>query len=240
MGSASLPMLTLASKYVCIVMEYCPEGDLARHVLRTRAGGIDVPEEFILKVVAAKSCELLHHLHTLNPPIVHRDIKPENILLACNGSEILLTDFGLAQQVEKSYMTTRAGSLHYVAPECWKRRYGIEVDLWSLGCVLYGACTGRITAENARVMFSDARGKTFEGDIQHDLRRYSDKMRRIVLGLLQPNPAKRLKPNEVLKLIAEGAPEPILTFTPSTESNLVKSDSSVVSRRKSGSHLQSA
>ena len=225
--SNTTPLLTLAQKYVCIVMEYCPEGDLCRYVLRTRASGVDVPEAFILEVIAAKCCQLLHHLHTLSPPIVHRDIKPENILLAGNGTDIVLTDFGLAQQVEKSYMTTRAGSLHYVAPECWKRHYGTEVDMWALGCVMYGACTGRVTAETARVMFSDSREKNFENDIKHDLRRYSDKMRRVILGLLQPNPVKRLTGRQVLEIISAGKDIPIMTITPATDAGFKHESSSL-------------
>lgn len=198
---SQLPLLQVAPRYVCIVMDYCPEGDLCRYILRVNSVGMKVQESMILDIILRQCCSLLSHLHTLKPPIVHRDLKPENILLRSNATECVLTDFGLAQQVEKSYMTTRAGSLHYVAPECWKRHYTTAVDVWALGCIAYGACTGRVTGETARVMFSDARGKHFERDIRMDLRGYSDKLKNIVIGMLQPLPALRLTCQQVLEAL---------------------------------------
>jgi serine/threonine protein kinase len=157
----------------------------------------------LLDIVLRQCCSVLQHIHSLTPPIVHRDMKPENILLRNCATEIVLTDFGLAQQVERSYMTTRVGSLHYVAPECWKRHYTIAVDMWALGCIVYAACTGRVTADTARVMFSDARRKSFEQEIRCDLRQYGPKLVAIVLGLLKTNPNERLSSVQVLQMLDE-------------------------------------
>ncbi|CUE70433.1 protein kinase, putative [Bodo saltans] len=195
-----MPLLQMAPKYVCIVMDYCPEGDLAHYILRTYQLGTTVAETMVLQVLQ-QCCSLLCHLHGLRPPIVHRDLKPENILIKDNGTHMIVTDFGLAQQIEKSYLTTRAGSLHYVAPECWKRHYTAAVDVWAMGCIAYGMCTGRVTAETARVMFSDARDKNFERSIRQDLRGYSDKLRNIVIGMLQTTAAKRLTTSQVLEVL---------------------------------------
>lgn len=201
---STLPLLQIAPKYVCIVMDYCPEGDLARYILKVYQMGAIVPEHMITEVVLRQCCSLLSHLHSLKPPIVHRDLKPENLLLRSNATEVVVTDFGLAQQIEKSYLTTRAGSLHYVAPECWKRHYTAAVDVWALGCIAYGMCTGRVTAETARVMFSDARDKNFERNIRHDLRLYSEKLRNIVMGMLQTSPQKRLTSQQILQALDAG------------------------------------
>jgi serine/threonine protein kinase len=220
-----MPLLQMAPKYVCIVMDYCPEGDLAHYILRTYQLGATVAESMVLQVLQ-QCCSLLSHLHGLRPPIVHRDLKPENILIKDNGTHVIVTDFGLAQQIEKSYLTTRAGSLHYVAPECWKRHYTAAVDVWAMGCIAYGMCTGRVTAETARVMFSDARDKNFERSIRQDLRGYSDKLRNIVIGMLQTTAAKRLTTSQVLVALetADGklpdgatpGPAPSPAKTPST------------------------
>jgi serine/threonine protein kinase len=195
-----MPLLQVAPKYVCIVMDYCPDGDLAHYILRVYQLGNVVAESMVL-LVLEQCCSLLSHLHNLKPPIVHRDLKPENILLKDNGTNVIVTDFGLAQQIEKSYLTTRAGSLHYVAPECWKRHYTAAVDVWAMGCIAYGMCTGRVTAETARVMFSDARDKNFERAIRHDLRGYSDKLRNVVMGMLQSTAAKRLTTSQVIEAL---------------------------------------
>ena len=69
--------------------------------------------------------------------IIHRDIKPENILVSPNG-KYKLADFGIAKVSEKTETGTLAGTNGYMAPEVANRqRYGKEVDIYSLGLVLY-------------------------------------------------------------------------------------------------------
>lgn len=69
--------------------------------------------------------------------IIHRDIKPENILVSSNGS-YKLADFGIAKISEKTQSGTLAGTNGYMAPEVANRQhYGKEVDIYSLGMVLY-------------------------------------------------------------------------------------------------------
>lgn len=81
--------------------------------------------------------------------ILHRDLKPSNILLATDGTP-LITDFGLAKQSDSDASLTRSGMLvgtpAYMSPEqAGGRRalIGPASDVYSLGCVLYFALTGR-------------------------------------------------------------------------------------------------
>ena len=58
-----------------------------------------------------------------------------------------VTDFGLARIVgDTSFMKTQCGTLSYLAPEVLssKRSHGYDkqVDIWSLGVVLYILLTG--------------------------------------------------------------------------------------------------
>ena len=81
--------------------------------------------------------------------ILHRDVKPSNILLAADGTP-LITDFGLAKQSGSGADLTQSGMLvgtpAYMSPEqAGGRRnlIGPASDVYSLGCVLYFALTGR-------------------------------------------------------------------------------------------------
>ena len=81
--------------------------------------------------------------------ILHRDLKPSNILLARSGTP-MVTDFGLAKQVGSSVDLTRSGMLvgtpAYMSPEQAggrREEVGPASDVYSLGCILYFALTGR-------------------------------------------------------------------------------------------------
>merc|ERR1740123_2520023 len=71
--------------------------------------------------------------------IVYRDLKPENVMLDRQGY-LKMIDFGIAKKLEegKSRTFTMIGTPHYMAPEIMRRHgYGTEVDLWSLGVMLF-------------------------------------------------------------------------------------------------------
>jgi serine/threonine-protein kinase len=80
--------------------------------------------------------------------LVHRDVKPGNVLVG-GGDHAYLTDFGLVKALDASAGVTRTGelvgTLDYVAPERIRGEpAGPASDLYSLGCVLYFALTGRV------------------------------------------------------------------------------------------------
>lgn len=71
--------------------------------------------------------------------ILHRDIKPENIFFNDDG-DYKLGDFGIARILDKcpgSYASTDIGTPEYLAPEQLKGKYDRQVDIYSLGLVLY-------------------------------------------------------------------------------------------------------
>ncbi|XP_054802339.1 serine/threonine-protein kinase D6PK-like [Prosopis cineraria] len=74
----------------CLVMEYCPGGDL--HVLRQKQPGRSFTES-AARFYVAEVLLALEYLHMLG--IVYRDLKPENILVREDG-HIMLTDFDLS------------------------------------------------------------------------------------------------------------------------------------------------
>ncbi|XVE79291.1 hypothetical protein DITRI_Ditri14bG0046100 [Diplodiscus trichospermus] len=77
-------------KLSCLVMEYCPGGDL--HVLRQKQPGRSFSEQ-AARFYVAEVLLALEYLHMLG--VVYRDLKPENILVREDG-HIMLTDFDLS------------------------------------------------------------------------------------------------------------------------------------------------
>eukprot|EP00035_Acanthoeca_spectabilis_P025133 m.456990 g.456990 ORF g.456990 m.456990 type:complete len:538 (-) comp21162_c0_seq1:1657-3270(-) len=77
--------------------------------------------------------------------LVHRDLKLENIGVDHNGV-IKLLDFGLAGDIRnKDALETQCGTMVYSAPELLgESPYGKEVDIWSIGIVLYSLLYARL------------------------------------------------------------------------------------------------
>ncbi|KAJ0986886.1 hypothetical protein J5N97_005242 [Dioscorea zingiberensis] len=77
-------------KFSCLVMEFCPGGDL--HTLRQRQPGKYFSEQAV-KFYVAEVLLALEYLHMLG--IIYRDLKPENVLVREDG-HIMLSDFDLS------------------------------------------------------------------------------------------------------------------------------------------------
>jgi serine/threonine-protein kinase len=79
--------------------------------------------------------------------LVHRDVKPANILLH-EGEHAYLTDFGITFEMSGDGLTAageRIGTVDYMSPEqCRGEAVGPASDIYSLGCVLCEALTGRV------------------------------------------------------------------------------------------------
>ncbi len=79
--------------------------------------------------------------------LIHRDIKPANILLESDVDRVMITDFGIAKAIDDLRFTgtnTLLGTPEYMSPEQARdEQLDYRTDLFSLGCVLYEASTGR-------------------------------------------------------------------------------------------------
>ena len=87
-------------------------------------------------------------IHAQN--IIYRDLKPENILLDAMG-HIKLVDFGFSKYIMKNKTFTFCGTPQYIAPEVLMNSesrgrktsgYGIAVDYYSLGILIYEMLVG--------------------------------------------------------------------------------------------------
>lgn len=93
---------------------------------------------------AAGLAEALLAIHDTG--IVHRDLKPGNVLVAEDGPRVI--DFGISSAVDATQLTRTGavmGTPGFMAPEqiVSSREAGPAADVFSLGCVLVFAATGR-------------------------------------------------------------------------------------------------
>ncbi|XP_076321997.1 serine/threonine-protein kinase PAK 1-like [Tachypleus tridentatus] len=89
--------------------------------------------EHDISAICKEVLQGIQYLHVNN--VIHRDIKSQNILVGMDWS-IKLADFGLCAVItsQESKRTSTAGTPYWMAPEIVKKKkYGCEVDIWSLG-----------------------------------------------------------------------------------------------------------
>ncbi|XP_040993314.1 serine/threonine-protein kinase D6PK [Juglans microcarpa x Juglans regia] len=85
-----------APKWLCLLTEFCPGGDL--HVLRQRQPSKRFHQSAV-RFYASEVVVALEYLHMMG--IVYRDLKPENVLVRSDG-HIMLTDFDLSLKCDSS------------------------------------------------------------------------------------------------------------------------------------------
>jgi len=133
------------STTLMLVLEYARGTELFDSILQKKRYS-----EQDARPIFTQIAQALLYLHSLN--IIHRDVKPENVILLDSLSPqgfypwAKLLDFGLSKMVgteEGSAARTFVGTPCYLAPEVEARAYGrgggygVKVDCWSLGAVLY-------------------------------------------------------------------------------------------------------
>ena len=94
----------------------------------------------------------LQYLHNLK--IIHRDLKLANLFLT-EDMKLKLGDFGLATIIEFDGERKRSlcGTPNYLAPEILdgKKGYSFEVDIWSIGVIVYTLLIGKLPFEAKKV-----------------------------------------------------------------------------------------
>lgn len=122
-----------------IVMEYVA-GETLDAILRRSPNGL--PVETIRKWLKGMT-DGIAYLHSRG--LVHRDMKPANMFME-NGI-VKIGDVGLSKFISPSRhsaQTQSVGTVHYMAPEVAKGKYGREVDVYAMGVILYEMLTGEL------------------------------------------------------------------------------------------------
>uniref|UniRef100_A0A673VD53 non-specific serine/threonine protein kinase n=1 Tax=Suricata suricatta TaxID=37032 RepID=A0A673VD53_SURSU len=141
-------VLETANK-IFLVLEYCPGGELFDYIISQ-----DRLSEEETRVVFRQIVSAVAYVHSQG--YAHRDLKPENLLFD-EYHKLKLIDFGLCAQPKgnKDYhLQTCCGSLAYAAPELiqGKSYLGSEVDVWSMGILLYVLMCGFLPFDDDNVM----------------------------------------------------------------------------------------
>ncbi|XP_075095722.1 calcium-dependent protein kinase 17-like isoform X1 [Nicotiana tabacum] len=137
---------------VHLVMELCAGGELFDRII-AKGHYTERAAASLLRTIV----QIVHTCHSMG--VIHRDLKPENFLLLNKDENAPLkaTDFGLSVFYKQGdVFKDIVGSAYYIAPEVLKRRYGPEVDIWSIGVMLYILLCGvpPFWAENENGIFN--------------------------------------------------------------------------------------
>ena len=122
--------------------------------------------------------------------IAHRDLKPANIYR--EQGVVKVGDVGLSRRLEgprAGQYTESIGTVYYMAPEVAHGQYGAQVDVYSLGIILYEMLTGRVPFEG------ETTGEVLMKHLSAapDLERLPRALRPVLARALQKDPAKRTR-----------------------------------------------
>ncbi|XP_011090473.1 calcium-dependent protein kinase 17 [Sesamum indicum] len=123
---------------VHLVMELCAGGELFDRII-AKGHYTERAAASLLRTIV----QIVHTCHSMG--VIHRDLKPENFLLLNKeeSAPLKATDFGLSVfYKDGEIFKDIVGSAYYIAPEVLKRKYGPEVDIWSIGVMLYILLSG--------------------------------------------------------------------------------------------------
>jgi polo-like kinase 1 len=140
----------------------------------------------------------VRYLHKNN--IIHRDLKLGNVFLDGN-IDLKVGDFGLATQLvhPEERKRTLCGTPNYIAPEILENHNGhsFEVDIWSLGVIMYTLLIGRPPFETSSVRSTYKRIRANSYAFPRDVH-ISSNAKRLISTILNSTPELRPSCDDIL------------------------------------------
>ncbi|XP_041814821.1 MAP/microtubule affinity-regulating kinase 3-like isoform X2 [Chelmon rostratus] len=178
-------------KTLYLVMEYASGGEVFDYlVAHGRMKEKEARAKFRQIVSAVQFCHQKH--------IVHRDLKAENLLLDADMN-IKIADFGFSNEFTVGgKLDTFCGSPPYAAPELFqgKKYDGPEVDVWSLGVILYTLVSGSLPFDGQNL--KELRERVLRGKYRIPFYMSTD-CENLLKRFLVLNPGKRGTLEQIMK-----------------------------------------
>ena len=174
-----------------LVMEYASMGSLFHYIRKYK--GLNENKTFSLFIQVVNAVNFMH-----SNDLIHRDIKPENILIFENNI-IRLCDFGWCVKLEGHQRGTFCGTTEYMSPELVNHQgYGKEIDVWSLGILLYEMIHGYSPFRPNKPKFNEK--DVMENIKNHNLifgKTVSEECQQLIYHLLDPDINKRYNVEDI-------------------------------------------
>mmetsp|Transcript_22543 Transcript_22543/g.52483 ORF Transcript_22543/g.52483 Transcript_22543/m.52483 type:complete len:916 (-) Transcript_22543:164-2911(-) len=177
------------SEHVYIILELCSQQTLNEFMRKRPCKRLSEQEAmfYLHELIVA-----LKYLHRTQK-VIHRDLKLGNLFLDAN-MHLKVGDFGLAAQLEHDGERKRTicGTPNYIAPEILEGKHGhsYEVDIWSLGVILYTMLVGRPPFETSDVKTTYRRIRYNQYSFPDHVR-LSDQSKQLVSCILRTDPRDR-------------------------------------------------
>jgi serine/threonine protein kinase len=172
-------------------MEFLPGGELYNVIERNGKLSEDKARHYFQQILAG-----IEYVHTKG--YAHRDLKPENILLDKDGN-IKIGDFGLSNLFPAGeFLRTSCGSPNYAAPEVISggRYVGTEVDVWSLGVILFCLVAGHLPFDESSIPALFAKIKSAKYELPYY---FSPALCDLIFRILQVDPIARMTSSQIKK-----------------------------------------
>ncbi|GAA5884164.1 hypothetical protein JCM16303_005950 [Sporobolomyces ruberrimus] len=179
---------------VYMQLELCAQGSLLDLLRRRRRYSEPEARYYLTQLVGA--CDYMH-----SNSVIHRDLKLGNLMLDDN-MDLRVGDFGLAALVKfpGERKKTICGTPNYIAPEILfdtKGGHSFEVDIWSVGVILYTLLIGKppFQTKDVKNIYRKIRDNVYEFPKEIPL---SAEAEDLITWILRPIPSERPTLAEIL------------------------------------------